>query len=134
VTIHVFKSWSRNPEQSHESLLSRRLDRRGRAGHGLHHFRLPSDEEEEKEKQKAGADEELDEEENEHYPVKKRLTRHPIGNDAEDRDRLEDRQEQVHDVRIVELVSVRQPAAGDEVAVDRGRGNEVTDRIKNGFT
>jgi hypothetical protein len=94
---------------------------------------MPGEDEEEDENQKAGADEELDEEEDEDEPVERRRSQEPVGNHAHDRDRLEDGQHQVHDVGIVELIVVRQPAASDEISIDSRGGDYVDDRDECGF-
>ena len=57
----------------------------------------------------------------------------PISNDADDRDRLEDGQDEIDDIGIVELVTIRQPPAPDEMPVDPRRRDEVCGRIDDRF-
>ena len=89
---------------------------------------MPREHEEQNENKKASADQDLDETQDGHEPVEKRFSPKPVGNHADDRDWLEDGQHQVNDVGIVELVTVRQPAAGDKMPIDRRSGDHMNDR------
>jgi hypothetical protein len=84
---------------------------------------MPRQHEEQNENKKPSAYENLDESENGHEPVEKRFSPSPVANHACDCDWLKDGQHQINDVRVVELVVIRQPAAGDEMPID-GRGGD----------
>jgi hypothetical protein len=92
---------------------------------------MPGEHEEQNENKKTSADEGLDEEKNRDQAIEDRLSPNPERDHASDGDRLEDRQEKIDDVRIVELVMVRQPPARDEMPVNRDSGSEICDRPQN---
>lgn len=94
---------------------------------------MPGEHEEQNENKSTSADEDLDETQDEHEPVERTFSREPVSKHADDRDRFKDGQHQVHDVGIVELVMIRQPAARDEMPIDRRRGDHVNDRNQRGF-
>src|SRR3954447_16076462 len=71
-----------------------------------HHLRLPGEEEEQDESEKSHADHRLNQEENEEQAIKKARPPDPIRNHADHGHRLEDRERQVNDIRIVEMVMV----------------------------
>src|SRR5205814_2098512 len=98
-----------------------------------HHFRVPGNGEEENEKKKPYADQDLDQAEDRHDPAKRRRSPNPVSHHAQDRDRLEDREEKIYDVRIVQMILVRQPAAGNQVPVNCDGRDEMSDRIQHGF-
>src|ERR1700731_2210688 len=97
----------------------------------LHHLRMPGEGKEQKEKKKTETDQDLNHEKNRHEPAKKWRPPNPVGDYAEDRDRLEDRQCEIDDVRIVQVILVRQPAAGDQEPVNRDRRDEISDRTED---
>ena len=94
---------------------------------------MPGEHEEENESYKAGANQDLEETQDGDKPVEKRFSQKPIGNHADDSDRLKDGQDQVNDVGIVELVMVRQPAASDQISIDRRGSDQMNDRNELGF-
>ena len=93
---------------------------------------MPGKHEQQNENKSTSTDEDLDETQDEHEPIEKTFLREPVGDNADDREWLEDGEGQVHDVGIVELVMIRQPAARDKMPIDRGRGDHVNDRNQRG--
>ena len=94
---------------------------------------MPGEHEEENESEKAGANQDLEETQDGDEPVEKRFSQKPIGNHADDSDRLKDGQDQVNDVGIVKMVMVRQPAAGNQISIDRRGSDQMNDRNYLGF-
>lgn len=94
---------------------------------------MPAQEEEQHEGKEADTDDELDKKENKEKPIEKECSPNPIGNNGDDCERLEDRQNQVDDIGIVELVVVREPAAADQMAIDRCGSDQIHDRINDGL-
>src|SRR6478672_4845718 len=104
--------------------MARRSRRRGTVATALHHFRMPGEHEEEDESRKPETDQDLNDHKEENRPVEKRCPPNPVDDDTEDRDWLEDRQHQIDDVWVVEVIMIRQPAAGDEVPIDGDRSDQ----------
>ena len=88
---------------------------------------MPGEREEKKEKEKPGYDQDLNQAEDQHQPAQGSCSLNPERDHAHDGDRLEDRQGEIDDVRIVELIMVRQPPAFDEMPINRGRGYQMPD-------
>ncbi len=115
----------------------RRRKARRTVGEGaeLHQFRLPEVHETQDENEKSSSDQDLDEAENRNKPVERRGSPDPVCDHAGDGDGLEDRQDQVDDVGVVELVAVGQPAAADEMRIDaRGGEREADSAISRSFS
>lgn len=98
-----------------------------------HHLGFPDEEEETNKREKSGANHELDDGENEKKPIKKRRPPNPVGNYHQDRGRLHDRENKVDNVGIVPLIVIRQPAAGDEEAINPRRRDQVNNRVDDRF-
>jgi hypothetical protein len=98
-----------------------------------HHLRFPKEEEEPDEREESGADHDLDDKENEEKAIKERRPPYPVGNDSQDCDWLHDGEDKVNNVGIVPLVVVRQPAPGDEKAINPRRRYHVNNRVDDRF-
>jgi len=94
---------------------------------------MPGQGEEKKEKEKPDDGQNLNHAQDQHQPAQRRCSPNPERDHACNCDRFEDRQREIDNVRILELVMLRQPPAFDEVPVNRGRGYQMPDRTNNGF-
>jgi hypothetical protein len=99
--------WPKNTTVFVNNHECRRLMMCHRVAMKLHHLRMPGQRKEQDESKKTSTDEDLDEAKNGNKPKEKPGSQQPKGNHTDNRDRLEDGQRQIHDIRIVELVMVR---------------------------